>query len=57
MNVRQLVKTFMNSPEQLTYEQVRFILNNEEHEIFAYDYGLYRDIQDYADYLEMEMEA
>jgi hypothetical protein len=54
MNVKTLVNEFINNPQHLTLKEIQFLLENEEHEIFAYDFGLYREILDYADYLEME---
>lgn len=40
--------------EPLTFEECSQVLAEEEHEAFMYDFGLYRDIMDFRDYLEME---
>ena len=40
--------------EPLTFEECSQILEEEEHEAFTYDFGLYRDIMDFRDYLEIE---
>ena len=38
----------------LTFEECSQVLAEEGHEAFMYDFGLYRDIMDFRDYLEME---
>ena len=40
----------------LTYDQCSVVLASEEHEAFMFDYGLYRDIMDFRDHLELEMD-
>jgi hypothetical protein len=40
--------------EPLTFEECSFVLDHEDHEAFMYDFGLYREILDYRDYLELE---
>ena len=40
--------------EPLTFEECSQVLAEEGHEAFIYDFGLYRDIMDFRDYLEME---
>ena len=42
--------------EALTYDQCQVLLNSEEHEAFIYDYGLYQDIMNFRDHLELEMD-
>jgi hypothetical protein len=58
MDVNQLVVKFQEwdrtNQNGLTHEETQFLLENEEHEAFAFDFGLFRSIMDYADYLHDE---
>jgi hypothetical protein len=58
--VTELITQFKNwesgHAEPLTYDQCSVVLASEEHEAFMFDYGLYRDIMDFRDYLELEMD-
>lgn len=38
----------------LTFEEVQFLCDNEEHEVFMFDFSLYRDLMDYRDHLQEE---
>lgn len=40
----------------LTHDQCSVILEAEDHEAFMFDIGLYRDIMDFRDHLELEMD-
>jgi hypothetical protein len=58
--VTELIIQFKNwesgHAEPLTYDQCSVVLASEEHEAFMFDHGLYRDIMDFRDHLESEME-
>ena len=42
--------------EPLTFEECNQVLDHEDHEAFIFDHGLYREIMDFRDYLEMDGE-
>jgi hypothetical protein len=56
MTVEKLVVQFKNFEAGYdcppTLEEVQFLCQNEEHEIFMFDHCLYRDIMDFRDHLE-----
>ena len=60
MNVNELIKQYKswectgNNP--LTKLEVRFLLENEEHEAFFMEWSLYQDLMNYEDHLLSEEE-
>ena len=56
--VTQLIVQFKNYQAgydyPLTFDQCCEVLACEEHDAFMFDYGLYRDIWDFRDHLELE---
>jgi hypothetical protein len=58
MTVEKLIVKFKNFEAGYEYpptlEEVQFLCQNEEHELFAFDYSLFRDIMDFRDHLELE---
>jgi hypothetical protein len=56
--VTQLIVQFKNYQAgydyPLTFDECSEVLKHEDHQAFDFDYGLYRDIMDFRDYLELE---
>lgn len=59
MNVSNLVKQFKSfqntGRNPLSFDELQFLCENEEHEAFMVDYNLYSDIMDERDNLEEEL--